>query len=311
MSLQFFFEGTGFMFLYDKWENLSLFDINSVIFIYSTALLNLLMMILIHSKIKSVHFIQSTMQSTMFQPKSQSQAESAEKWKGVARLFQKLFFSNNLFNNIAIIILAILKDQRLILAAHKPSVVHWKVFFVFQAIMCTYSAHMCTVYATLFTSLMIEVIIQLNLIEEALKDTGDHDELKQCVKWHLQVLVFFKEVDRLCGIGISSVLSCGILNMCTSMSLLLQVQRSDMVFILPYIVVILTVMYSQCWCGSEIVDQSEKMSYAIYSSEWVDGDLSYKKLINMYISLTKKPLAIRLGGGITIATLPVFVRVIS
>nr|CAH7747980.1 unnamed protein product [Callosobruchus chinensis] len=129
------------------------------------------------------------MQSTMFQPKSQSQAESAEKWKGVARLFQKLFFSNNLFNNIAIIILAILKDQRLILAAHKPSVVHWKVFFVFQAIMCTYSAHMCTVYATLFTSLMIEVIIQLNLIEEALKDTGDHDELKQCVKWHLQVLV--------------------------------------------------------------------------------------------------------------------------
>nr|CAH7765156.1 unnamed protein product [Callosobruchus chinensis] len=52
MSLQFFFEGTGFMFLYDKWENLSLFDINSVIFIYSTALLNLLMMILIHSKIK-------------------------------------------------------------------------------------------------------------------------------------------------------------------------------------------------------------------------------------------------------------------
>nr|CAH7765146.1 unnamed protein product [Callosobruchus chinensis] len=137
---------------------------------------------------------------------------------------------------------------------------------------------MCTVYATLFTSLMIEVIIQLNLIEEALKDTGDHNELKQCVKWHLQVLVFFKEVDRLCGIGISSVLSCGILNMCTSMSLLLQ---------------------------------SEKMSYAIYSSEWVDGDLSYKKLINMYISLTKKPLAIRLGGGITIATLPVFVRVIS
>ncbi|VEN46263.1 unnamed protein product [Callosobruchus maculatus] len=84
-----------------------------------------------------------------------------------------------------------------------------------------------------------------------------------------------------------------------------------MVFILPYIGVILTVMYSQCWCGNEIVDQSEKMSYAIYSSEWVDGDLSHKKLINMYISLTKKPLAISLGGGITIATLPVFVRIIK
>nr|CAI5824653.1 unnamed protein product [Callosobruchus analis] len=176
------------MFLYDKWENLSLYDINSVIFIYSTALLNLLMMILIHSKIKSVHFIQSAMQSMMFQPKSQSQAESAKKWKGVARLFQKLFFSNNLFNNIAIIVLAILRKQRLILAAHKPSTVHWKVFFVYQAIMCTYSANMSTVFATLFTSLMIEVIIQLNLIEETLKDTSDRNELRRCVKWHLRVV---------------------------------------------------------------------------------------------------------------------------
>nr|CAI5837454.1 unnamed protein product [Callosobruchus analis] len=54
------------------------------------------------------------------------------------------------------------------------------------------------------------------------------------------------------------------------------------------------------------------MSYAIYtrSSEWVDGDRSYKNLINFYISLTKKPLTISLGGGITIATLPVFVKVI-
>nr|CAI5824649.1 unnamed protein product [Callosobruchus analis] len=89
--------------------------------------------------------------------------------------------------------------------------------------MCTYSANMSTVFATLFTSLMIEVIIQLNLIEETLKDTSDRNELRRCVKWHLRVVEFFKEVDRLCGIGISSVLSCGIFNMCTSMSLLLQV----------------------------------------------------------------------------------------
>nr|CAI5837453.1 unnamed protein product [Callosobruchus analis] len=55
------------------------------------------------------------------------------------------------------------------------------------------------------------------------------------------------------------------------------------------------------------------MSYAIYtrSSEWVDGDRSYKNLINFYISLTKKPLTISLGGGITIATLPVFVKIIK
>nr|CAI5837457.1 unnamed protein product [Callosobruchus analis] len=54
--------------------------------------------------------------------------------------------------------------------------------------MCTYSANMSTVFATPFTSLMIEVIIQLNLIEEALKDTSDYDELRRCIKWHLRVV---------------------------------------------------------------------------------------------------------------------------
>ncbi|CAH2003065.1 unnamed protein product [Acanthoscelides obtectus] len=125
----------------------------------------------------------------MFQPKSQSQAASARKWKGVARMLQMLFFGNNLFNNIVIIVLAIVKGEKLILAAHKPSMVHWKVFFVYQAVMCTYSANMATVYATLLTSLMIEVIIQLRLIEETLQYTTDSDGLKRCIERHAQVLL--------------------------------------------------------------------------------------------------------------------------
>ncbi|CAH2016113.1 unnamed protein product, partial [Acanthoscelides obtectus] len=50
--LEFFFEGTGFLFLYDKWESLSLVDINSVIFIYSTGMLNLMMMLTIYFHIE-------------------------------------------------------------------------------------------------------------------------------------------------------------------------------------------------------------------------------------------------------------------
>ncbi|CAH1989690.1 unnamed protein product, partial [Acanthoscelides obtectus] len=130
--LKVLFEVAGFAFLYDKRKNLSLLDINSVIFIYSTSSLNLIMMTLIYFKSESIHYIQSTLQSAMFQPKSQSQAASARKWKGVARMLQMLFFGNNLFNNIVIIVLAIVKGEKLILAAHKPSMVHWKVFFVYQ-----------------------------------------------------------------------------------------------------------------------------------------------------------------------------------
>ncbi|CAH1989691.1 unnamed protein product [Acanthoscelides obtectus] len=55
--------------------------------------------------------------------------------------------------------------------------------------MCTYSANMATVYATLLTSLMIEVIIQLRLIEETLQYTTDSDGLKRCIERHAQVLL--------------------------------------------------------------------------------------------------------------------------
>nr|CAH7752379.1 unnamed protein product [Callosobruchus chinensis] len=50
--LQSIFIGLGFMYLYDKWECLSLIDINSVLFIYSSEVINLSMMILIFFNIE-------------------------------------------------------------------------------------------------------------------------------------------------------------------------------------------------------------------------------------------------------------------
>nr|CAI5859416.1 unnamed protein product [Callosobruchus analis] len=130
--LQVIFEGTGFLYLYDKWECLSLVDITSVIFIYSTGVVNLSMMILIYFNIDSVHFIQSAMTSEMFRPKSQSQAEDAKRWMSTARDFQKLFYGNNITLNVTAIFLGLWRDEKYILVAHRPSTLHWKVFLAYQ-----------------------------------------------------------------------------------------------------------------------------------------------------------------------------------
>ncbi|VEN59254.1 unnamed protein product [Callosobruchus maculatus] len=71
------------------------------------------------------------------------------------------------------------------------------------------------------------------------------------------------------------------------------------------------IIYCHSWCGSEVTYQSDKLSYAIFSSKWIDSDTAYKKLIHIYILLTKQPLVIRLGGGTFDASLPVFVTVIN
>nr|CAH7750466.1 unnamed protein product [Callosobruchus chinensis] len=275
--LQLIMEATGFLYLYDKWECISLVDINSVLFIYSTGLTNVAMMILTLFNIGCLHFIQLTMKSSMFQPKTKAQAEDANQWKSVARSFQKLFFGNNILLNIAVVVMGIWKDNELILVAHKPSILQRKVFVAFQAAMCIYSAQMCATYVSLITSLLVEIIIQLCLLEKTLETLRDAEGIRQCVEWHLQILVG----------GV------------------------ELLFLLPYLVEIIMIIYSHCWCGSELLYQSGKISSAIYSSHWTSADLSHKKKINIYMLLTQKPLQIYLGGGITTASLPVFVTVIK
>nr|CAI5846523.1 unnamed protein product [Callosobruchus analis] len=135
---------------------------------------------------------------------------------------------------------------------------------------------MCATYVTLVTSLLIEIIIQLCLLERSLQEMKDYEDLKSCIQWHLDILVFIKKFQKFCGIGVSAVFACGTLNICATLALVIQ---------------------------------SNKISYAIYSSKWVDSDTAYKKLINIYILFTEEPLVIRLGGGTFSASLPVFITV--
>nr|CAH7752390.1 unnamed protein product [Callosobruchus chinensis] len=48
---------------------------------------------------------------------------------------------------------------------------------------------MCFTYVTLITSLLVEIIIQLCLLEKTLESVEDNEGIKQCVEWHLQILV--------------------------------------------------------------------------------------------------------------------------
>nr|CAI5830497.1 unnamed protein product [Callosobruchus analis] len=66
---------------------------------------------------------------------------------------------------------------------------HWKVFLACQSVMVVYTAQMCSTYVTLITSLLVEIIIQLSLLEKTLADLRDDEGIRQCVQWHLQILL--------------------------------------------------------------------------------------------------------------------------
>nr|CAI5852158.1 unnamed protein product [Callosobruchus analis] len=104
---------------------------------------------------------------------------------------------------------------------------------------------------------------------------------------------------------------CSIFNICTSLALTVRADVSYLSFLLPYLGGMIAIIYSNCWCGSEVTYQSEKISHAIYSSKWTGASVAYMRLIHIHILLTKQPLEIPLGGGTFSASLPVFVMVMK
>nr|CAI5852169.1 unnamed protein product [Callosobruchus analis] len=123
---------SGFWYLYDKRQNLTVEDVSSVVFIYPTALINIMMMMVIYVHIDMIHFIQSEMQAERFQPKTTAQAADAKKWKRIARLFQKVFFVNNTLTVPIQALLGLLKGDRLLLVAHVFPGLNWKIFYIYQ-----------------------------------------------------------------------------------------------------------------------------------------------------------------------------------
>nr|CAI5852165.1 unnamed protein product [Callosobruchus analis] len=251
---------SGFWYLYDKRQNLTVEDVSSVVFIYPTALINIMMMMVIYVHIDMIHFIQSEMQAERFQPKTTAQAADAKKWKRIARLFQKVFFVNNTLTVPIQALLGLLKGDRLLLVAHVFPGLNWKIFYIYQIVTCFPSCLMCTTYTTLVTSLLIEIMIQLCLLERSLHVMEDEMDLKDCVQWHLDILVFVKKVQRFCGIGVTPVFMCSIFNICTSLALTVRADVSYLSFLLPYLGGMIAIIYSNCWCGSEVTYQREDIT---------------------------------------------------
>ncbi|CAH1974250.1 unnamed protein product [Acanthoscelides obtectus] len=127
----------------------------------------------------------------------------------------------------------------------------------------------------------------------------------------LELVRFIKKIQKFYEVGVSAVFIGGVFNICTTMSLVIEVDRTGLAFFLPYLLAMISIIYCHCWCGSAVTYQSAKISYAIFSSKWINADVAYKRLIQIYIQLTSRPLAIRLGGGTFDASLPVFVTVIK
>nr|CAH7750468.1 unnamed protein product [Callosobruchus chinensis] len=268
------------------------------------------MSIISYLNIDIVHLIQA-MESKKYHPRSPTEDAFVRGWKTLAWRCQTFFILINAFLLGTVIVLAVYNGEKTLFVAHVPSFINWKVFFGSQILMSLYTSQMAGNYASMLIAFLVELVIQIYFMKEAMEKMRDQDEFRECVQWHLLLILLRKKIQRFCSIGMTIVFLMSVIIICTTVSLLTQKQDAEVAFFFAYLSEVVLIILVNCWCGSEVINQSDEISFSIYSSDWAGRDISYKKLIKMQLLFTKKPMQIFLGGGITAISLPVFVTIMK
>nr|CAH7729606.1 unnamed protein product [Callosobruchus chinensis] len=285
------------------------YRIYRVMFVQTTGVTNALMIVCIFLNIEHLHAMLCQLESAAFQPKSQKEYLYVYKWKRSGYLVKKLFYGVNSFLVTTGPILAILQGRAAPLATYIPPWIHWRVYFWFQATVTVYNATMASIYVSILTSLLIEAIIQVACLKERIQRTAEKKCLVECIERYLEIIMFTERLQHICRIGLSIVFVSGVINICTTLSLLLVVRLMELVWLVIYLSEMVMIIYVHCFYGSILASESEDIPYALFSSKWVGTDVAHKKIVAIFMIFSKKQLYIKLAGGTLTMTLPLFVQV--
>nr|CAH7729575.1 unnamed protein product [Callosobruchus chinensis] len=251
------------MYLYEKRETLTVVDFNLVMFIHTTNVTNPMMIVSIFLNIKRLHAMIRQLESAAFQPNSEKECSFVYKWKRSSYFIKKVFYGVNIFLVTSGPILAILQGKTAPLATYIPPWIHWRVYFWFQSTVTVYNATMTSIYVSILTSLLIEAIIQVVCLKERLQCTGDRKYLVECIKRHLEIIIFVERMQHIFKIGMSVVFITGVINICTTLSLLFEVTFIELVFMIPYLSEMTMVIYIHCFYGSILASEVRKYLFSI------------------------------------------------
>ncbi|VEN46770.1 unnamed protein product [Callosobruchus maculatus] len=89
----------------------------------------------------------------------------------------------------------------------------------------------------------------------------------------------------------------------------MEVDPSQSIFLVPYSIAIMLIIFVHCWFGNDIIYRSGDLTNAIFSSKWIGSKLPTQKTLIMFMAFTKKPLSIHLVSGLFTMSIPVFISI--
>ncbi|XP_047115681.1 odorant receptor 13a-like [Schistocerca piceifrons] len=181
-----------------------------------------------------------------------------------------------------------------------------------------------TVHST-FCTLMIYVaghLRILNLMARNLcstqqydKATGDHkqrnrcdaeermrENLRECVRYHIDIERMVQQLSKLVGPILLGELLADMITVSASAFITTALKANSGLLMKYgwYVFVVAEQMFLVCWCGDEVLAESELLQVSVYSCDWTGGSPRFLRELRIVLSRTGRPLMLTASKFYTI-----------
>nr|WBF90976.1 odorant receptor SameORX [Schistocerca americana] len=181
-----------------------------------------------------------------------------------------------------------------------------------------------TVHSTLCT-LMICVaghLRVLNLMARNLcstqqydKTTGDHkqcnmcdaeermrEHLRECVRYHIDIERMVQQLSKLVGPILLGELLVDMITVSASAFVTTALKANSGLLLKYgwYLFVVAEQMFLVCWCGDEVLAESERLQVSVYSCDWTGGSPRFLRELRIVLNRTGRPLLLTASKFYTI-----------
>ncbi|CAD7090656.1 unnamed protein product [Hermetia illucens] len=149
-------------------------------------------------------------------------------------------------------------------------------------------------------STRLEAIGQSEVNENGQTKKPPKEELLQCIKMHQQLTSMAQQAEEVVNYPVFIQINISTIVLCfTAFLLTVTSPLQEPLKFISYLYCIGTMLIQillPCYYGNEIIISSDQVSTAIYSSNWAEMPMHYKRLMFQFLERLKKPMVVSAGG---------------
>ncbi|XP_068910308.1 odorant receptor Or1-like [Tenebrio molitor] len=124
-----------------------------------------------------------------------------------------------------------------------------------------------------------------------------HAKIKNCVDHHSAILIFVKEYEECFSQVAFSQFVGGVMVLCVSCLQLtiVEILSFDFLAMVMYLIAMLSEIYLYCHFGTELYEESNTISQAIYMGNWYEYDIRSQRDLAILMERAKRPMIVTCG----------------